>query len=102
MHCSAHYTVLLQAARERERETMTIPQEEAVGKEREEKQIMKKNNKKLEPIIEGIASSIRVVPHFPKPGTIALFIIYSYYLSSNVYTIALLPSNYAPEALAFG
>ncbi|KAJ4744516.1 Adenine phosphoribosyltransferase [Rhynchospora pubera] len=47
---------------------MTYPQEEVDGKERGEKPMMKKNNKRLETKIEGIASSIRVVPHFPKPG----------------------------------
>lgn len=49
---------------------MAFPQEEVEGEEREEKQVLKKNNKKIEPRIEGIASSIRVVPHFPKPGTL--------------------------------
>jgi hypothetical protein len=54
---------------------MTFPQEEIDGKEREEKLMLKKNNKKLEAKIEGIASSIRVVPHFPKPGTIAFYLV---------------------------
>jgi uncharacterized membrane protein YukC len=65
------------AKAERRRNTMTFPQEEREGKEREEKLVLRKNNKKLEAKIEGIASSIRVVPHFPKPGTVALFIHFS-------------------------
>ncbi|KAJ3678683.1 hypothetical protein LUZ60_002486 [Juncus effusus] len=47
---------------------MAFPQEELEEEKREEETQIIKNKKKLDPRIETISSSIRVVPHFPKHG----------------------------------